>query len=73
MFDELLTWCLNNKQWLLSGIGTVTIVAIIRFIVNNRQSTSSQIIRSGNNSTNIQAGSNIHLATNVKENDNEEK
>lgn len=68
MFNNLITWFIKNKEWILSGIGTVSLFTILGFIFKKYQSTSSQTIKSGNNSTNIQAGNDVNLAIKTKRN-----
>ncbi|MDT3705210.1 MAG: hypothetical protein ROZ09_00175 [Thiobacillus sp.] len=66
--DELLKWATDNKiwEWLFSGAGLVLFTWIVRVIRKKRQAASSQEIRSGSNSTNIQAGRDIKIKSKTK-------
>ena len=61
--DGFINWIITNKEWLFSGIGGAVIVGIISIILTKRQSSCSQSIRSGKNSTNYQAGRDIRIKT----------
>lgn len=65
--ENFITWFLDNKvwEWLFSGAGVAVFLAIVGYIYKQRQTASSQVIKSGNNSTNIQAGQNINIGTNI--------
>jgi len=52
-------WVLDNKEWLFSGIGIVFITVIISFL--NKRHNPKQVQKSGDNSTNYQAGGNIQI------------
>ena len=66
-------WVKNNKEWLFSGIGLAVLLMIGRVIYKGRQSGSDQKICSGSNSTNIQAGHDIKIGAESKQNGREEK
>ncbi|NTU45044.1 MAG: hypothetical protein HGA99_05920 [Chlorobiaceae bacterium] len=68
-----MNWLLDNKQWLFSGVGLGIVGLIGRLFYNKQQKTSSQTIRSGNNSTNFQAGNDINIGTRTKGKDVEKK
>ena len=65
-------WVLDNKEWLFSGIGGMLLIWIGRMLFNRRKAASSQRIRSGRNSTNLQAGRDIHLKNEAKHRNGEE-
>ena len=69
MIDVFISWLLDNKQWLFSGVGVGIFGLLGRLFYKQRQNTSFQKIRSGNNSTNLQAGRDINLGTTTKGND----
>ena len=71
--EDILGWIVDNKKWLFSGAGVVFFSWIVRMIFKGKQTTLSQKIRSGNNSTNIQAGRDIKIKSESKRNDAEEK
>ncbi len=73
MYDSIIVWVFDNKKWLFSGIGIVIITLIGRFFYKKRETNSSQTIRSGNKSTNLQAGRDISFRTIPKGNDIEEE
>ena len=58
-----MAWLVDNKEWLFSGGGVVLVAWIIRIIFKKRQATSIQTIRSGHDSTNVQAGRDINVGT----------
>lgn len=61
------SWLDANKEWLFQGLGVLILGAIIQFFRKRRASTK-QVIRSGKNSTNIQAGRDISIVDNKKSN-----
>jgi len=67
--DAMLTWAIENKEWLFSGGGFVLISWLGRILFKRMQDSSAQTIRSGDSSTNIQAGRDIHIGINKKRND----
>lgn len=71
--DEVITWVIDNKEWLFSGVGAVVIAWIGRVIYKRKQTAASQKIRSGRNSTNIQAGRDIKLNSKMKRDVGEKK
>lgn len=53
-------WILSNKEWFLSGIGIAIPLAFITlFFQKKNQAKQIQNQRSGNNSSNLQAGRDI--------------
>jgi len=66
-----MAWILDNKEWLFSGVGIVIIAWVFRLFYKQRQ-TSSQTIKSGDNSTNIQAGRDINMTSKDKGSDAKE-
>lgn len=53
-------WILSNKEWLLSGIGiTIPSMLFAWFLQKKKRAAQTQSQRSGNNSTNLQAGRDI--------------
>lgn len=59
---EAFDWVLKNKEWLFSGIGVV-VVSWVGGIFKKTKASSTQTIRAGNNSTNVQAGSDVSIGT----------
>lgn len=72
LFDAFIHLVLNNKEWLFSGVGVLAISWVGRHFYKQRQTTSSQKILSGNNSTNLQSGRDINFGTRKKGDDVEE-
>ena len=70
--DTIMTWLINNIEWLFSGIGIVVLVGLGRYFFRRRQKTSSQTIRSGERSFNIQAGRDINLQEKANESNEKE-
>ncbi|MCM3363000.1 hypothetical protein [Niallia sp. MER TA 168] len=57
-------WIIENKEWLFSGIGLTTISFIVGLFLkkkNRKTKDNQQVINSGNNSTNIQSGRDVHV------------
>jgi len=51
----IINWIVNNKEWLLSGLGCSILGLIIKiFFFNNNKTTYSQQIKSGNHCLNDQ-------------------
>lgn len=67
--EAFLAWVIDNQQWLFSGAGLVVLAWIGRFIFKKRYASSTQIIRSGDVSTNVQAGRDVSVGTKKKAND----
>ncbi|MEW8051278.1 MAG: hypothetical protein AB2809_12965 [Candidatus Thiodiazotropha sp.] len=63
--DEFIKWLGANKEWIFSGVGVVLVAWIGRVIFQGRRA-SSQKIRSGDKSSNIQAGRDIRIETKSK-------
>ncbi len=70
--EDFVAWVIDNKQWLFSGAGLVVLVWMGRLIFKKRYGSSTQTIRSGNRSTNIQAGRDVRMGTKKKGYDVEE-
>lgn len=66
---DFVAWVIDNKQWLFSGAGLVVVAWMGRLIFKKRYASSTQSIRSGDSSTNVQAGRDVNIATKKKEND----
>jgi len=71
--EEFVSWIIDNKDWLFSGAGVVVVLWALRLIFKKTFKSSSQIIRSGNNSTNIQAGRDVKIRTTRKKSDVEDE
>lgn len=70
--EEFVAWVIDNKQWLFSGVGLVVVAWVGRLIFKKRYASSTQIIRSGDSSTNVQVGRDVNIGTKKKGNDVEE-
>lgn len=53
-------WIIDNKEWLFSGAGIFLMSIIIGLFVK-KQSSSKQVQKSGDKSTNYQAGGDINI------------
>ena len=71
--DAFSIWLNDNKEWLFSGVGLMVIAGIVRLLLKRRQISSSQTIRSGDSSTNVQAGRDAYIGTKKKGLDVEER
>ncbi|SEO63201.1 hypothetical protein SAMN05192574_11051 [Mucilaginibacter gossypiicola] len=55
-----MSWVLNNKEWIFSGIGVFTLGLLITIFQKSTKSKSiKQSQKSGSNSTNIQIGGDL--------------
>lgn len=70
--DEFMAWLIDNKEWLFSGVGAVLVAWVGRFVYRKRRTAPSQVIRAGNNSTNLQAGRDIGFNAKKKGDDAQE-
>ncbi len=71
--EDFVTWVIENKKWLFSGVGVVVFVWVGRLIFKKASVSSTQTIRSGDSSTNVQAGRDVNIATKKKGNDVEKR
>ncbi len=62
-------WVIDNKEWLFSGFGIVIVAWVGRLIFKKTCASSSQTIRAGDSSANIQAGRDVNIATQKNGND----
>ncbi len=67
MENFVVNYIIDNKEWIFSGVG----VAIISWLFFGRSSNSSMNQKSGDNSTNIQVGSDFNI--NKKEKSSEDQ
>ncbi|OOE86794.1 hypothetical protein [Salinivibrio sharmensis] len=54
-----MSWLLENKEWVFSGIGVSVLIFLLSLFRKNPSST--QIQKSGDNSTNYQSGGDINI------------
>lgn len=66
MLEELIKLLDENKEWLFSGAGFVVVGWIGRLLYKRHQAKSSQTIRSGDGSWNVQAGRDINIGKSPK-------
>lgn len=59
--EAITEWISNNYPWVFSGAGIFVLGGIIAFFKRKRSGEITQKQRSGNNSTNIQAGGNVEF------------
>ena len=67
--EDFVALIIDNKEWLFSGVGLVVIAWAVRLIFKKTNASSTQTIRSGDSSTNVQAGRDVNIATRKKGND----
>ena len=60
---DFVAWIFDNKQWLFSGLGLALVAGVWRLVIKKRDSSFTQTIRSGDNSTNVQVGGNGNIKT----------
>ena len=70
--EDFFSWVINNIEWLFSGVGLVVVAWVVRLVFKRAYASSTQTIRSGDSSTNVQAGRDVKLATKKNGNDVEE-
>lgn len=58
---ESMAWLIENKEWIFSGIGVSVIILIVSIF--KQKPDAKQIQKTGTNSTNYQAGGNIHIGS----------
>jgi hypothetical protein len=71
--EDFTNWVANNKEWLFSGLGITILALIWRVFFKGSQGSSTQKIRSGDNSINIQTGRDVKFNNGSKKNDMEKK
>lgn len=71
--EDFFAWIIDNKEWLFSGVGLVVVAWVGRLIFKKTCVSSKQTIRSGDSSTNVQAGRDVSIGTKKKGNDVEEE
>lgn len=69
---NFVAWITDNKEWVFSGVGLVVVAWIGRLIFMKTCASSSQTIRAGDSSTNVQAGRDINVGTKKSRPDVEE-
>ncbi|MBT3013592.1 MAG: hypothetical protein KME41_17815 [Candidatus Thiodiazotropha sp. (ex Lucina pensylvanica)] len=67
--EDILSWIDREKEWLFSGLGLAVVLFIGRRIFKNSYPSTSQNIRAGDGSTNVQAGRDVNIVTGKKGND----
>ncbi|MBD3307715.1 hypothetical protein GF348_15135 [candidate division KSB3 bacterium] len=67
--EDFIAWVVENKNWLFSGVGMMVLAWVGRLIFKKASASSKQTIRSGDDSTNVQAGRDVHISTKRKGND----
>lgn len=70
--EALWAWVIGNKEWLFSGIGVVAVTWVVQRIFKNTNASSTQTIRSGDGSTNVQGGRDVNIGTKNKASDVEQ-
>lgn len=71
--EDFIVWVIDNRHWLFSGAGLVVVAWMGRLIFKKRCASSTQTIRSGDGSTNVQAGRDVSIGPQKKRNDVEEE
>lgn len=70
--EELWAWVIKNKEWLFSGIGVVVIGWVVQLFFKKSNASSTQTIRSGDGSFNVQGGRDVNVGTKNMKNDVEQ-
>jgi hypothetical protein len=63
--NNLISYIINNKEWIFSGIG-VSAIAWLYAAIRRSKPSAKQTINSGARSKNVQALGNINISTNRK-------
>lgn len=71
--EDFVAWVIDNKEWLFSGVGLVVVAWMGRLIFKKTFASSSQTIRAGDSSANVQTGRDVNIATKKKETDVKKK
>lgn len=71
--EDLVAWVIDNKDWLFSGAGIAIVAWIGRLIFKKTCASSSQKIRAGDRSVNVQAGRDVNISTKKKGRDVEKR
>lgn len=61
--EDYVAWVIDNRAWLFSGVGAVILAWVGRLLFKKNYASSTQTIRSGDSSTNVQAGRDVNIAT----------
>ncbi len=67
--EAMWAWCISNKEWFFSGGGVVLVSLVGRILFKRMRESSTQTIRSGDRSNNVQAGRDVYIGTKSKGND----
>ncbi len=67
--EAMSNWIIYNKEWLFSGGGIVLVAWVGRILFKRMQASSTQTIRSGDSSNNVQAGRDAYIGIKKKSND----
>lgn len=76
MLNNICIWMNENKEWFFSGAGFAVLSAsfwTLRRVFKSRSESLTQSIRSGDNSTNTQAGRDINFSQHHTKNDATDK
>jgi len=71
--EDFVAWVIDNVEWLFSGVGLVVLAWVGRLIFKKTHASSTQTIRSGDSSTNVQAGRDVNISTKKMGNDVEKE
>jgi len=71
--EDFIDWISKNTEWVFSGAGIAIIGLIGRFVFKGMQTSSSQKIKSGSSSTNLQIGRDINIGSGSNNDDVQEK
>jgi len=58
--EDIIKWCLENKEWVFSGIAVAIPIAIVTWLLS-RRSSLKQTQKGGNLSINIQVGQDLKI------------
>jgi hypothetical protein len=64
--EKFIAWVIENKDWLFSGVGLTVFYWVGALFFKKTNTSSTQTIRSGDSSTNVQAGRNVNIGAKKK-------
>lgn len=62
----MVDWLVANREWLFSGALVAIPIAVIGWVAARKRNRGSQVQRSGRNSLNVQAGGDINIGRDMK-------
>lgn len=64
----MLDWISDNRAWIFDGIGAIAITSLIGIIFKRKNNSGAIYQKGGRGSTNLQAGRDLNINRELKEN-----